>query len=158
MSDEKVIRDHLVNLLTSRQAHVGFKRVLDQLPEELQATKPEGAAHTPWQLLEHLRIAQWDILEFSRNPEHVSPKYPEGYWPDSESPPDERAWKNSLASFYADLQAIANLVADPSTDLYAPIPHGSGQTILREALLVAEHNAYHLGQLVLLRRLLGAWP
>ncbi|MCZ6878362.1 MAG: DinB family protein [Acidobacteria bacterium] len=158
MSDDKVIRDHLAKLLTGHQAHVGFKPVLDQLPEELQAKKPDGAPHTPWQLLEHMRIAQWDILEFSRNPEHVSPKYPEGYWPESESPPDERAWKNSIASFYANLQAVADLVADPSTDLYAPIPHGTGQTILREALVVAEHNAYHLGQLVLLRRLLGAWP
>ncbi len=158
MSDDKVIRDHLGSLLTGHQAHVGFKPVLDKLPEELQATKPEGAPHTPWQLLEHMRIAQWDILEFSRDPEHVSPKYPEGYWPDSESPPDEHAWKNSIASFYADLQAVADLVADPSTDLYAPIAHGTGQTILREVLVVAEHNAYHLGQLVLLRRLLGAWP
>ncbi len=158
MSEDKVIREQLASLLTGHHATVGFEPVLDSLPEELRATKPEGAPHTPWQVLEHMRIAQWDILEFSRDPEHVSPKYPEGYWPDSDSPPDERAWKNSLAAFYADLQAVADLVADPSTDLYSPIPHGSGQTILREALVVAEHNAYHLGQLVLLRRLLGAWP
>ena len=104
-----------------------------------------------------MRIAQGDILEFSRDPKHVSPKFPEGYWPHSEAPPDEGAWQKSMTSFAADLQAMADLVADPSTDLYARIPHGSGQTILREALLVADHNAYHLGQLVLLRRLLGVW-
>jgi len=127
------------------------------LPRECQGKKPEGAPHTPWQLLEHMRIAQGDILEFSRDPKHVSPKFPEGYWPNSEAPPDEGAWQKSMTSFAADLQAMADLVADPSTELYARIPHGSGQTILREALLVADHNAYHLGQLVLLRRLLGVW-
>ena len=158
MSDDQVIRDHVGKLLAGRQAHVDFDTALDKLPQELQGEKPEGAPHTLWQLLEHMRIAQWDILEFSRNPEHVSPKYPEGYWPESESPPDQQAWQNSVASFRTDLQAVAELVADPSTDLYAQIPHGTGQTILKEALLIADHNAYHLGQLVLLRRLLGAWP
>ena len=134
-----------------------FETVLADLPQDFQGKKPEGAPHTPWQLLEHMRIAQWDILEFSRDPKHVSPKFPEGYWPNSEAPPDEGAWQKSMTSFADDLQAMADLVADPSTDLYARIPHGSGQTILREALLVADHNAYHLGQLVLLRRLLGVW-
>jgi hypothetical protein len=109
-------------------------------------------------LLEHLRIAQWDILEFSRDGRHVSPPFPEGYWPSGDAPPDEEAWERSVSAFRADLKAMEALVADPSTDLFAPIPHGQGQTVLREALLVADHNAYHLGQLVLLRRLLGAWP
>ncbi len=157
MPDDKVIRDHVLKLLKGRQGHVDFETVLANLPQEFQGKKPEGAPHTPWQLLEHMRIAQGDILEFSRDPKHVSPKFPEGYWPDSEAPPDEGAWKKSVTSFSADLQAMADLVADPSTDLYARIPHGSGQTILREALLVADHNAYHLGQLVLLRRLLNIW-
>jgi hypothetical protein len=157
MPDDKVMRDHVLKLLKGRQGHVDFETVLANLPREFQGKKPEGAPHTPWQLLEHMRIAQGDILEFSRDPKHVSPKFPEGYWPDSEAPPDEGAWQESVTSFAADLQAIADLVADPSTDLYARIPHGSGQTILREALLVADHNAYHLGQLVLLRRLLGVW-
>jgi len=157
MPDDKVIRDHVLKLLKGRQCHVDFETVLANLPQEFQGKKPEGAPHTPWQLLEHMRIAQGDILEFSRDPKHVSPKFPEGYWPDSEAPPDEGAWQKSMTSFAADLQAMADLVAAPSTDLYARIPHGSGQTILREALLVADHNAYHLGQLVLLRRLLNIW-
>ncbi len=157
MSDDEAIRDHVLKLLKGRQGHIDFETTLANLPQEFQGKKPEGAPHTPWQLLEHMRIAQGDILEFSRDPEHVSPKFPEGYWPDSEAPPDEGAWQESVTSFAADLQAMADLVADPSTDLYARIPHGSGQTILREALLVADHNAYHLGQLVLLRRLLGVW-
>ncbi len=157
MPDDKVIRDHILKLLKGRQGHVDFETVLANLPQEFQGKKPEGAPHTPWQLLEHMRIAQGDILEFSRDPKHVSPKFPEGYWPNSEAPPDEGAWQKSLTSFAADLQAMADLVADPSTDLYARIPHGSGQTILRNALLVADHNSYHLGQLVLLRRLLGVW-
>ncbi len=157
MSDDKAIRDHVLKLLKGRQGHVDFETVLANLPQESQGKKPEGAPHTPWQLLEHMRIAQWDILEFSRNPKHLSPKFPEGYWPDSESPSDDDAWQKSVTSLGADLQAMADLVADPSTDLYARIPHGSGQTILREALLIADHNAYHLGQLVLLRRLLGVW-
>ncbi len=157
MPDDRVIRDHVLKLLKGRQGHVDFETVMANLPRECQGKKPEGAPHTPWQLLEHMRIAQRDILEFSRDPNHVSPKFPEGYWPNSEAPPDEDAWQKSVTSFAADLQAMADLVADPSTDLYARIPHGSGQTILREALLVADHNAYHLGQLVLLRRLLGVW-
>ncbi len=103
-------------------------------------------------------IAQWDILEFSRNPKHVSPKFPDGYWPEGDAPPDDGAWDRSVTAFREDLQAMQDLVADPKTDLFARIPHGSGQTVLREALLVADHNAYHLGQLVCVRRALGAWP
>ena len=104
-----------------------------------------------------MRIAQWDILEFSRDPEHVSPAFPEGYWPESEAPPDKSAWARSVQGFRDDLRAMQDLVSDAETDLFAPIPHGDGQTILREALLVADHNAYHLGQLVFIRRCLGAW-
>ena len=104
-----------------------------------------------------MRIAQWDILEFSRRADHVSPEWPEGYWPRDGSPPDGGAWSKSIERFQSDLQALQKLVTDPSTDLYAPIPHGSGQTVLREALLAADHNAYHLGELVVVRRLLGAW-
>ncbi len=157
MSDDQAVRDHVLKLLKGRQGHVDFETVLADLPQEFQGKKPKGAPHTPWQLLEHMRIAQWDILEFSRDPKHESPKFPEGYWPESEAPPDDNAWQKSVTSFGADLQAMADLVTDPSTDLYARIPHGSGQTVLREALLVADHNAYHLGQLVLLRRLLNIW-
>ena len=154
MSEEekKILREHLLNLLRGRGAHVGLEEVIEEFPAELRGKKPQGAPHTAWQLLEHLRIAQWDILEFSRNAKHVSPDFPEGYWPKSEAPPNETAWKQSVKAFHDDLKEMEKLVADPKTDLFAKIPHGEGQTILREALLVADHNAYHLGQLVLLRR------
>jgi hypothetical protein len=139
------------------QAHLTFDEVIKDFPEKLRGTKPNGAPHTAWQLLEHIRIAQWDILEFSRNPKHVSPAWPAGYWPQTEAPPSDAAWKKSIASIKNDLVAMEQLVGNPKTDLYAKIPHGTGQNILREALLIADHNAYHIGQLLLLRRLLGAW-
>ena len=151
------VREQVVALLNSGNAHVAFDNVFKDFPAKLRGVKPKGAPHTAWQLLEHMRIAQWDILEFSRSAKHVSPEWPGGYWPKTEKPPDENAWKKSLASFKRDLKAMEKLVADPKTNLYTRIPHGTGQNIYREALLVADHNAYHLGQLVLLRRLLGAW-
>ncbi|MFQ5792034.1 MAG: DinB family protein [Acidobacteriota bacterium] len=158
MSQDSSLREHLHKLLSGRQAHVDFEMAVKDLPVELRGKKPEGAPYTPWQLLEHMRIAQWDILEFSRSAAHVSPEFPEGYWPPTESPPDERAWDKSIEAFRADLQAMKDLVVAPSTDLFATMPHGAGRTILREALLLADHNAYHLGQLVLVRRLLNGWP
>jgi hypothetical protein len=156
-STDQALREHLLYLLRGGGAHLDFDRAVAGLPPELRGVKPAGLPYSPWRLLEHLRIAQWDILEFSRNPRHVSPEFPEGYWPDGDAPPDEQAWGSSAAAFRADLRAMQDLVADPATDLFRPIPHGEGQTILREALLVADHNAYHLGQLVVVRRLLGAW-
>jgi uncharacterized damage-inducible protein DinB len=158
MNTEQTLRDHLLYLLRGGGAHLDFEAAIADLPEEMRGAKPAGVPHTPWRLVEHMRIAQWDILEFSRNPKHVSPKFPDGYWPQGDAPADAGAWERSVAAFRADLQAIQDLVADPATDLFAPIPHGQGQTVLREALLVADHNAYHLGQLVIVRRLLGAWP
>jgi len=157
MSEDKALRQHLVKLLGGRQAHVNWEDALADFPAKLRGKKAKGAPHTAWQLLEHLRIAQWDILEFSRDPKHVSPEFPKSYWPRTAAPPDPRAWQRSVAAFRGDLKAMQDLVADPSTDLLARIPHGTGQTVLREALLIADHNAYHLGQIVLLRRLLGAW-
>ena len=154
----KALREHLLYLLRGGGAHLSFEAAVRGLPPELRAVKPAELPHSAWQLLEHLRIAQWDILEFSRNPKHVSPEFPSGYWPPTDTPADQGVWEKSLAGFRADLKAMQKLVANPRTDLFARIPHGEGQTILREALLVADHNAYHLGQLVLLRRLLGAWP
>ncbi len=156
MSDQAV-REQVLYLLQGGGAHLDFEQAVAGLPEELRGAGVEGVPHTPWRLLEHLRLCQWDILEFSRSAEHVSPPFPDGFWPEGDGPPDAEAWDRSVAAFRADLQAMIDLVADPATDLYAPIPHGDGQTILREALLVADHNAYHLGQLVLLRRCLGAW-
>jgi hypothetical protein len=154
------LRKHLVYVLNGGGAHVNFDAAMARFPAALRgkkSKKSKGAPHTAWQLLEHMRIAQWDILEFSRDAAHVSPEFPAGYWPNSEAPPTDRAWNESLRKFRADLEAMVALVSDPETDLFARIPHGDGQTILREALLVADHNAYHLGQLILLRRLVGAW-
>jgi hypothetical protein len=152
------LREHLLYLLRGGGAHLDFEKAVADLPRELRGGKVENVAHTPWRLLEHMRICQWDILEFSRNPRHVSPSFPEGYWPSGDAPPDPAAWDRSVAAFRADLEAMQAFVADPATDLFTPLAHGQGQTVLREALLVADHNAYHLGQLVLVRRLLGAWP
>lgn len=157
MSDDRALREHLLYLLRGGGAHLNFDEAIADLPVELRNRKPAGAPHTPWQLLEHMRIAQWDIVEFSNNPKHISPEFLAGYWPENDFPPNHAAWDQSVASFRRDLKAMQRLVEDPATDLFARIPHGEGQTILREALLVADHNAYHLGQLVLVRRLLGAW-
>jgi hypothetical protein len=152
------LREHLLYLLRGGGAHLDFEAAIADLPPQLRGARVPGLPHTPWRLLEHLRIAQWDILEFSRNPRHVSPPFPAGYWPQGDAPPDADSWDRSVEAFRQDLRAMQDLVAEPATDLFAPIPHGEGQTILREALLVADHNAYHLGQLVVVRRLLGAWP
>jgi hypothetical protein len=157
MAESDALRQHLLDLLRGRNAHADFDTVMADFPSRLRGVKPPGAPHTGWQLLEHMRIAQWDIVEFSRDAKHKSPAWPDGYWPKTEAPPSAASWNNSLRSFRADLKAMAKLVADKKTDLFARIPHGSGQTILREALLIADHNSYHLGQMVLLRRLLGNW-
>src|SRR5438876_9735029 len=151
------LREHVVVLLRGGAAHLDFEKAIAGLSPALRGAKPPGVPHTPWRLLEHLRIAQWDILEFTRGPHHVSPPWPEGYWPAGDASPDDGAWDRSVAAFRADLRAMQDLVADAATDLFTPLPHGEGQTALREALLVADHNAYHIGQLVVLRRLLGAW-
>ena len=156
-SPDKALRQHLVYLLKDGGAHAKFEDVIRDFPAELRGKKPANFPHTAWMVLEHMRIAQWDILEFSRDQKHVSPKWPEGYWPKAPAPANDKAWNKSVKAFRDDLESMCNLVADESTDLYAKIPHGEGQTILREALLVADHNAYHLGEMVLLRRLLGAW-
>lgn len=151
------MREHLLNLLSGKGAHVEWKDAFAGIPADLQGTRPEGLPFSLWELLEHLRIAQSDILEFSRDAKHTSPEWPAGYWPASPSPPSEKAWSKSLKEFERGLEAMKKLVADAKTDLFARIPHGTGQTILREALLVADHNAYHLGQVLSVRRLLGNW-
>jgi hypothetical protein len=153
---DRALREHLLYLLRGGGAHIHFDEAVKDFPAELINRKAEGVPYTPWQLLEHMRIAQWDILEFSRSASHVSPEWPEGYWPDKGVEAGEGEWRRSVESFRADLRAMQELVKDPATDLYAPVPHGEGQTILREALLVADHNAYHLGALVTLRRALEA--
>jgi hypothetical protein len=152
-----MLRDQLVALLRGGNAHMPFDEVIADWPAELRGAKPAGQPFTPWRLLEHLRIAQWDILEFSRNPKHISPDFPSGYWPREDAPPSADAWDGSIEQFRTDRAALEALATDPAVDLFARIPHGDGQTILREILVAADHNAYHLAQLVLLRRLLGAW-
>jgi hypothetical protein len=155
--NDKPLRDHLVELLQGGHAHLRFEAAVEDLPVALRGAKVADLPHTPWRLIEHMRIAQGDILKFSIDPDHVSPEFPDGYWPEGDAPPDTSAWDRSVEGFRADMKAMIDLVLDPDVDLFAPIPHGQGQTILREALLVADHNAYHLGQLVTVRRLLGEW-
>jgi DinB family protein len=156
-ANEKLLREHLVNLLSGRGAHVDWKASFAGIPVDLRGVRPSGMPHSLWELLEHMRIAQWDILEFSRDPKHASPDWPAGYWPGSPEPPNAMAWEKSLKLLARDLARMKKLVANPRTNLFVRIPHGTGQTILREALLVADHNAYHLGEAVFLRRLLGVW-
>ena len=157
MESEQSLRQHLLDLLGGGHAHLDFEKAIAGLPVALRGARPPGLPHTPWRLVEHMRIAQWDILQFSIDPHHISPDFPAGYWPVGDAPPESGSWDQSIAAFQADLKAMTDLVTEPKTDLFNPLPHGQGQTILREALLVADHNAYHLGQLVTVRRLLGAW-
>ena len=156
-NSDQALRQHVLYLLNEGGAHAKFEDVVKNFPANLRGEKLENFPHTAWMLLEHMRIAQRDILEFSRNAKHASPKWPEGYWPKTEAPPSADAWTKTIQSFRRDLKEMQALVKNPKTDLYAPLPWGDGQTVLREALLVADHNAYHLGQLVSLSRLLGAW-
>ena len=150
------LRKHLANLLDMKGAHVNLDATLAGFPPELRGVKPPGAPHSAWQLLEHMRLAQEDILDFSRNPKYKDKKFPDDYWPVSEAPPSARAWDKSVAQFEKDLQEMQDLIADTKHDLLAKIPHGTGQTLLREAMLVADHNSYHLGQLMFLRKVLEA--
>jgi hypothetical protein len=152
---DQSLRDHLLYLLKGGGAHISFDDAMGDWTFELAGVKVANFPHTAWMLVEHMRLAQWDILDFSRNSKHVSPPWPEGYWPRSATPPDEKAWTASMSAFKKDLRTMERLVSDRTVDLYAPIPWGDGQTILREALLVADHSAYHLGQLVMLRKSMG---
>ena len=154
---DQALRQHLLYLFKDGGAHAKFDDVIKNFPENHRGKKVQNFPHTAWMLLEHMRIAQWDILEFSRDPKHISPTFPDGYWPKTDAPPSDAAWTKSIQSFHKNLKAMEDLVSNPKTDLYAPLPWGDGQTVLREAMLVADHNAYHLGQLVMLSRLLGSW-
>jgi hypothetical protein len=153
MDDQKVLREHLLELLEGKSAHIDLESAIEDFPVNKMNVRPNSSPHTGWDLLEHIRIAQWDILEFSRNGDHVSPDWPDGYWPRKEG--TAKDWNNSVKQILKDLRTMRDLVADKTTDLYANIPHGDGQTILREVLLVADHNAYHLGQLVLVKKMLA---
>lgn len=153
----RALREQLIALLRGGQAHATFNDAIENFPPKLYGAKPANFPHSAWMILEHLRIAQWDILEFSRSQKHESPNWPEGYWPPTEAPPSAVAWTKSVHQFQSDLKEMQDLIKNPQTDLFANIPWGEDQTILREALLIADHNAYHIGQLIDVRRLLGAW-
>lgn len=157
MADE-ALRSHLVRLLTWHDAHVSFEGAVQDLDPALRGAQPRGSPYSPWRLLEHLRLTQHDILDFCRNASYREPSWPDDYWPGTQEPPTAAAWDGSIASYLRDRAELVRLAEDPGIDLFARIPHGTGQTYLRELLLVADHNAYHVGEMVLVRRLLGAWP
>jgi uncharacterized damage-inducible protein DinB len=157
MTMDDVLSDHLARVLDWRDAHAGFDAAVEGLAPELRGRRPDGFPHSPWELLEHLRAAQRDILDFCVAEEYGEMLWPDDYWPSSPEPPSPDAWDRTVAAFREDREALKRLAADPAVDLLAPVPHGDGQTYLREILLVADHNAYHVGQLVAVRRLLGAW-
>jgi hypothetical protein len=156
MKQNDALREQLMDILDWQSAHVNFDAAVDGIPPELRGVQPPGLPYSPWQLLEHMRLCQLDILEFCRNPSYQEPPM-EDYWPKTSSPPTSNAWDESIASFRKDREDMRKIAADPSINLFATIPHGAGQTYLRELLLVADHNAYHLGQLVAVQRLLGCW-
>lgn len=152
------LREHLVRLLEWEDAHVSFDAIVEKMPVPLRNQRPEGVPHSMWELLEHLRLAQRDILEFCVDPAYKERRWPDDYWPKPEARATTSQWNASIRAILADRKALVALASDESIDLFAKIPHGSGQTYLRELLLVADHNAYHVGQLAIVRRALGAWP
>lgn len=155
--NDTALRQQLARVLGWKDAHAGFDAAVEGLDPPLRGVRPEGLPHSPWELLEHIRLAQRDILEFCIDPEYRERAWPDEYWPSDPAPPDATAWDESIRAYHADREALERLALDPTVDLFAAIPHGSGQTYLRELLLVADHTAYHTGQLVLVRKLLGAW-
>ena len=153
-SNDQSLREQLISLLDGGNAHVSFDDFIKRFPVDKCGQGVGGLPYTAWQVLEHMRIAQWDILEFSRNAEHVSPKWPKGYWPEEGQTGSNELWEQTVAQFRSDLKAFQDLLSDPANDLFAPIPHGTGQTILREALVLADHNSNHLGTLITIARIL----
>lgn len=158
METDAVLREQLLALLRGGNAHMPFNEAVADFPLGAINAKPPNVAYTPWHLLEHLRITQWDILEFIRNPVHVSPEWPSGYWPALHEQADELSWLETISNFQADLSDLEELVKDPATQLSAPMPHAPGYTIFREILLVSDHNAYHIGEFAILRQVMGTWP
>src|SRR5688500_14476638 len=156
-SESAALREQLRRILAWQDAHVGFEKSVEGLAAKHRGVRVDGFPHSAWEIVEHLRFTQRDILDFCRDPSYAEPKWPDDYWPPSAEPPSDAAWDQSIAAFREDRAALEELATDQSIDLFAKIPHGSGQTYIREILLVADHNAYHLGQLVVVRRILGAW-
>ena len=155
---DTAIRENLIWLLEGGHAHAKFDDAVADFPSDRAGIRPKGASHSAWEILEHMRIAQNDILRFSLSGDYVSPGWPEGYWPAGPVPEDNDGWRQSVRDFRKDLAEFVSLIRDPERDIYKKFPWGNGQSLLREALLMADHNSYHLGELVLVRRLLGFWP
>ena len=152
MEDQNALREHLLELLGGGSAHIGLEDALSDFPLDKINNKPGGSPHSAWDLLEHLRIAQWDIVEFTKDGRHESPKWPDGYWPEEEGTAED--WNKALEKVFSDLKEMHDLIANERTDLFAPVPNGGGQTVLHEALLIADHNAYHLGQIMTVKKAL----
>lgn len=157
MEPDTIVRQHLLQLLQGGNAHMSFDEAVANFPVEHMNTMPPNVSYTPWHLLEHLRITQWDILEFIRDSQHKSPSWPEGYWPAPNAQADQEMWEQTIKAFRSDHQALEQIVLDRSVNLYEPLPHGSGQTVLTEILVVSDHNAYHIGEFAILRQVMQTW-
>jgi hypothetical protein len=157
MPSDQVVREQLLALLDGGNAHMSFEQAVADYPAGHFNTKPANVTYTPWHILEHLHIAQWDILEFIRHPDHVSPQWPAGYWPQPTKTAAQDQWDKTISLFLSNLESLRDIVADPATDLYAPIPHAADYTIFREILVVSDHNAYHIGEFAVLRQVMGTW-
>jgi hypothetical protein len=157
MSSDHVVREQLLALLNGGNAHMSFEQAVADFPAEHFNTRPPNITYTPWHILEHLRITQWDILDFIRNPDYVTPEWPKEYWPDPSAAADQEQWDQTISSFLSDAQSLHDIVSDPGTDLYSPIPHAPDYTIFREILVVSDHNAYHIGEFTILRQVMGSW-
>lgn len=157
MKDEKALRAELGEFLDWERAHVGFDRAVKGIPPRLRSKVPKGFAHSAWQILEHMRIAQEDILDFCRNPRYQEKEWPDDYWPKTSAPSSAGAWTRAIAAFRRDRRAMQRLAVNPRVNLLARVPHGTGQTYLREILLLADHNAHHVAQLIDIRRALDNW-
>jgi hypothetical protein len=157
MGSEQIMREQLLALLRGGHAHMTFDAAVTEFPLDAINRKPPNVPYTPWHLLEHIRLAQWDILEFIRNPDHISPDWPAGYWPPAEAQADAAQWQQTIAAFQADLKSLEDIVNSPETDLFAPLPHGMPYTIFREIMVVANHNSYHIGEFAILRQVMNTW-
>ena len=157
MTNDQQIRQQIAKLLDWGDAHADFRTAVEDFPDDLRGEVPSGFSRSAWELLEHMRIALWDIVEFTKDARHKSPPWPDGYWPPSRTPPQEEAWLQSVRSFVDLVEEMRGLILDRHRPLLEPLPRSQGQTLIREALLVADHNSYHLGQLVQLRKALKAW-
>lgn len=158
MTDEAVLRAQVAKLLAGGNAHMTIEHAVADFPKDAYNQRPPNVPYTPYHLLEHLRITQWDILQFVLDPDHQSPEWPDGYWPASDVEADEEDWSTSLRGFLDDLERLQRMAADPAVDLTAPLSHAPGYTTLRELLLAADHNAYHIGEFGILRQVMGTWP